>query len=78
LIFLLHRICYDDNDKIIQETKEPLDLIYQKFVIIATELEGHSIYKYHRAISPGIQEFIEAVSFREYLLNKCLISRKKN
>ncbi len=33
---------------------------------IAAELVGHSLFQYHRAISPGIQEYIEAALFYWY------------
>lgn len=31
------------------------------------ELHGHEVYLYIRAVSPGFQEFIEAMTFYEYL-----------
>lgn len=37
------------------------------FKVIAKELLGHDIFLYLRAISPGFQEFIEALTFYEYL-----------
>lgn len=37
------------------------------FRAIAKELHGHEIWLYQRAISPGVQEFIEALTFYEYL-----------
>lgn len=40
------------------------------FKVIAKELEGCDIYQYLKAISAGIQEFIEAYTFLEYLRGK--------
>lgn len=40
------------------------------FAVIAKELKGRDVYQYLRAISAGIQEFIEAYTFMEYLQDK--------
>lgn len=37
------------------------------FKAVAFELEGHDPYLYHRAYTGGIQEFIEALCFYEFL-----------
>jgi predicted translin family RNA/ssDNA-binding protein len=41
--------------------------IRDRFVSIAPDLRGINAYRYQRQISPGIQEFMEAVLFRHYL-----------
>lgn len=52
----------------LEEAKQRLDkLLSQNFRAIAKELQGHEIYLYIRAVSPGFQEFIEALTFHEYL-----------
>jgi predicted translin family RNA/ssDNA-binding protein len=38
--------------------------------VIAKELKGRDVYQHLRAISAGIQEFIESYTFWEYLQNK--------
>lgn len=40
------------------------------FAGIAKELKGRDVYQHLRAISAGIQEFIEAYSYMEYLQDK--------
>lgn len=43
------------------------NLISNKFFEIAKELENRDPYQYLRAYCPGMQEFIEAYSYYEYL-----------
>lgn len=42
------------------------------FKAIAAELKGFEVYQFIRAISAGIQEFVEAYTFLEYLQDKSL------
>ena len=42
--------------------------------MIASELDGEDSYLFSRAYSPGLQEYIEALSFSHFLRNKTLIS----
>lgn len=52
----------------LEEAEQRIEkLCTQNFASIAKELQGHDIYQYIRAISAGIQEFIEAYTFLEYL-----------
>ncbi len=41
---------------------------------IAIEIEGEDPHKHHRAYSPGVQEFIEALAYYKYLKSGRLIS----
>lgn len=52
-------------------------LCYSNFKIIANELRGCDQYQYMRAVSAGVQEFIEAYTFFEYLREKELSDWKK-
>jgi predicted translin family RNA/ssDNA-binding protein len=76
LIFLLHRFL-DDPEEITQKADEDLKKIHENFARIAQELQGQDYYRYLRAFSPGIQEYIEAVSFFEYLKSGRLILKDK-
>jgi len=38
------------------------------------DVQGTNTFRYHRQISPGLQEYIEALSFRHYILNKSIIT----
>ena len=44
------------------------------FTTIAPDLQGLNTWRYQRQISPGIQEFIEAISFQHYLEKQSLIT----
>jgi predicted translin family RNA/ssDNA-binding protein len=44
---------------------------------IASELEGQDVWRYVAAISPGLQEYVEAVSFHHYLEHGTLITYKE-
>ncbi|XP_051161045.1 translin-associated protein X [Leptopilina boulardi] len=74
IIFLLHTIDRDEKyELILQESKKRLDNVI-KFSLknIAKELNGHDYFQYIKAYRPGIQEFIEAITFRQYLKDKKL------
>lgn len=74
LIFqLLHVInfllCRKNNKKeVLEEAEQRIEkLCTQNFALIAKELKGRDLHQYMRAFSAGVQEFIEAYTFLEYL-----------
>ncbi|CAG2235366.1 translin-associated protein X-like [Mytilus edulis] len=75
-IFLLQRLTGSSPDiKILEEALEKLKAIENtKLLSIAKELDQEDPYKFLRAYSPGLQEYIEAVSFYHYLKNKKLVT----
>ncbi|XP_062285879.1 translin-associated protein X [Scomber scombrus] len=74
-IFLLHRVTnVQDPEEVVNEADIKLDAVRQKIGLIAEELRGEDIYQFHRAFTPGIQEYVEAVSFQHYIRHRCLIS----
>jgi predicted translin family RNA/ssDNA-binding protein len=46
------------------------------FERISKELEGRDYYTYHRAFSPGVQEYVEAMSFLAFWESNTLISKE--
>ncbi|GAB0097671.1 translin-associated protein X [Sergentomyia squamirostris] len=75
LIFLLHTIDPKKNnrEKVLEESQQRLDKICQtSFSKIAKELEGRDQYQYTRAFSAGLQEFVEALTFYQYMSGKDL------
>lgn len=44
-------------------------LVDTSFKAIAKELQNHDAYQYHRAYTGGLQEFIEALTFSQFLKN---------
>ncbi|XP_035029136.1 translin-associated protein X [Hippoglossus stenolepis] len=74
-IFLLHRVTsVPDAEEVLKEAEVKLDGVRQKIGQIAEELRGEDIYQFHRAFTPGIQEYVEAVSFLHYIRHRSLIS----
>lgn len=61
----------NNKESVLTEAMERLDkVISVNFASIAKELVGHEIFQYMRAISPALQEFIEALTFYEFLSDK--------
>ncbi|XP_013861364.1 translin-associated protein X [Austrofundulus limnaeus] len=74
-IFLLHRVTNVPNaEEVLNEAEGKLDAVRQKIGQIAEELRGEDIYQFHRAFTPGIQEYVEAASFLHYIRHRSLIS----
>ena len=70
IIFLLHSIDSrkGNKEKILQEAQQRLEKLMEiNFKAVAKELIGQDIYHYRWAFSPGLQEFIEAYTFMEYM-----------
>lgn len=76
IIFLLHRIMKDDQkDKVLGEADQKLcELSLFSLREIAMELRGQSYYQYLRAFSPGIQEYVEALTFFHYIKDGHLVT----
>lgn len=74
-IFLLHRVTsVPDAEEILNEADIKLDAVRQKIGLIADELKAEDIYQFHKAFTPGIQEYVEAVSFQHFIRHRSLIS----
>eukprot|EP00026_Physarum_polycephalum_P014945 Phypoly_transcript_15516.p1 GENE.Phypoly_transcript_15516~~Phypoly_transcript_15516.p1 ORF type:complete len:283 (+),score=36.69 Phypoly_transcript_15516:60-851(+) len=74
LIFLLHRAVPGDLSDIMQQVNTDLTKIYENFHKIIRELEGQEYWRYQRAFSPGTQEFVEAVTFLQFLKDGSLLT----
>ncbi|KAG6910594.1 hypothetical protein DXG01_009545 [Tephrocybe rancida] len=78
-IFLLHRIMIEtDSDDAATSAaasgQEKLREVQKLYASLKLELEGDRFWRYQRQVSPGLQEYIEALSFAHYLQHKSLIS----
>lgn len=61
----------NNQTAVLEEAEQRIEkLCKSHFSVIAKELEGLEIYQYIRAISAGMQEFVEAFTFLEYLQGK--------
>ncbi|XP_014473176.1 PREDICTED: translin-associated protein X [Dinoponera quadriceps] len=71
IIFLLHTIDKESKrDSVLATAKLRLDTVAKKlFRDIANELDGQDMYQFHRAYRAGLEEYVEALTFYEYLEN---------
>jgi predicted translin family RNA/ssDNA-binding protein len=60
--------------KIVSETQERAAAMKKQFLSIAQDLAGINAWRYQRQISGGIQEYMEAISFEQYLRHQNLIT----
>ncbi|KAM8952949.1 translin-associated protein X [Pelodytes ibericus] len=73
-IFILHRFISTPNkDEVLTEAETKLDAVRQKIKQIAQELVGEDLYQYHRAFTPGLQEYVEAVTFQHFIITRSLL-----
>lgn len=71
IIFLLHTIDKESKRNVVlKAAKSRLDNMAQTlFRDIADELNGQDTYQFHRAYRAGLEEYVEALTFHEYLQN---------
>jgi hypothetical protein len=79
-IFLLHRLVQEDEadvtagKKASQQAYTKLREIQDLYAKLQPELQGDRFWRYQRQVSPGLQEYIEALSFAHYLEHGSLIT----
>jgi predicted translin family RNA/ssDNA-binding protein len=74
IIFLLQRVAgADSKQDILKEAEQKLLDVKEFLKGIALELVDEDPYRFGRAFSPGVQEYIEALSFYHYIKHLCLI-----
>lgn len=76
LIFLLHTVDLrnPNSTKTLSDALVRLNsLCTNSFASIAKELEGRDPYQYARAFSAGLQEFVEAFTYYDYLCNDSIM-----
>ncbi|OJA18824.1 hypothetical protein AZE42_00831 [Rhizopogon vesiculosus] len=81
VIFLLHRtITEESNDdsnpylRVAHRGREKLREVQALYAQMKHEVQAERFWHYHRAVSPGLQEYIEALSFAHYLEHGTLVS----
>jgi hypothetical protein len=80
-IFLLHRLVSDSSLdehaaalRAVQQGSQKLLEVRKLFAGLRHELVGDRFWRYERAVSPGLQEYIEALGFMHYLEHGTLIT----
>ncbi|EPS99124.1 hypothetical protein FOMPIDRAFT_1125109 [Fomitopsis schrenkii] len=83
VIFLIHRSLTESNNqsddgetslRAVSRAKHKLKEIQDLFAAMREEVAGDRFWRYQRNVSPGLQEYIEALSFAHYLECQTLIS----
>ncbi|KAK2462048.1 hypothetical protein APHAL10511_006511 [Amanita phalloides] len=81
VIFLLHRILAeapshdpDVSKQAAQRGRAKLREVQETYAKMRSELEGDRYWRYQRQVSPGLQEYTEALSFAHYLEHANLIT----
>ncbi|KAI0702457.1 Translin [Cytidiella melzeri] len=86
VIFLLHRIMTEDETPPTDNSdharaaqaaargREKLKEVQRLLASIHEEVQGDRFWRYQRNVSPGVQEYIEALSFAHYLDTGKLVS----
>ncbi|KAI9715254.1 MAG: hypothetical protein M1812_006065 [Candelaria pacifica] len=77
IIFALQRVRHLPSSlpsSVTSETSKHQSTIKTLFTSLTTDLQGIHSWRYQRQISPGIQEYMEAVSFAHYLQTQTLIT----
>ncbi|XP_043272536.1 translin-associated protein X [Venturia canescens] len=74
IIFLLHTLDKETKrEAVLGEAKSRLDVLTKTlYKNIAMELDGQDPYQYVRAYRGGLQEYVEAVTFYQYLRDKTI------
>ncbi|KAG5648202.1 hypothetical protein DXG03_006157 [Asterophora parasitica] len=79
-IFLLHRLVLehiptdDGGHRAAARAYENLREVPAVYATLKPDLAGDRFWRYHRQVSPGLQEYIEALSFAHYLEHRSLIT----
>ena len=79
-IFLIHRMALEDSTdddtakRAAKHGYESLRKVQAIFATLSIELQGDKFWRYQRQVSPGLQEYIEALSFAYFLDHGSLIT----
>ncbi|KAJ4476691.1 Translin [Lentinula aciculospora] len=78
-IFLLHRRALEAQDaparvKASKTGLTKLGEVQRMYASMKDELDGDQFWRYQRQVSPGLQEYIEALSFAHFLENGNLVT----
>ncbi|KAH9947694.1 Translin [Amylocystis lapponica] len=83
VIFLLHRVMTEDTtessdtnlaSRAAARAREKLRDVQALFAGMREDVTGDRFWRYQKNVSPGLQEYIEALSFTHYLEHRTLIS----
>ncbi|KAI8590074.1 Translin [Geranomyces variabilis] len=78
VISLLHRVAGAGGEAradLLIQARQKIGEVATLFRVVGPDLRGNDFDKHHRSIAPGLEEFIEAVSFQRFIEKGDLISR---
>ncbi|KDE05743.1 hypothetical protein MVLG_03835 [Microbotryum lychnidis-dioicae p1A1 Lamole] len=70
LIFTLHRITNTPRATVLQEAEAKIAQLRELFIKVHVEVQGDQFWRYEKAISPGMQEYLEGWTFYYYMLHQ--------
>jgi len=81
-IFLLHRLAMEAQDASARTSAaraglDKLRQVQRMYADIRHELVGDQFWRYERQVSPGLQEYIEALSFAHFLQHGSLMTHEE-
>lgn len=80
VIFLLHRAMIEESNnsnpslRVVRRGREKLREVQALYAQLRLEVQAERFWHYHRAVSPGLQEYIEALGFAHYLEHGTMVS----
>lgn len=67
-IFHLHWLTSSpDMEEILTDSEIKLDGIRRKVLQVAQELSGEDIHQFHRAVTIGLKEYVDIISFQHLI-----------
>ncbi|SCV72693.1 BQ2448_4230 [Microbotryum intermedium] len=70
LIFTLHRITNTPRATVLKEAEAKIAQLRELFIKVHVEVQGDQFWRYEKAISPGMQEYLEGWMFYYYILHR--------
>ncbi|EGO03646.1 hypothetical protein SERLA73DRAFT_175199 [Serpula lacrymans var. lacrymans S7.3] len=81
IIFLVHRLMMEtasggtpDSESVAKRSRDKLQEVQSIYARMNDEVPDEQFWRYHQTISPGLQEYIEALSFTHYIQYGTLIT----
>ncbi|KAI8318900.1 Translin [Martensiomyces pterosporus] len=77
IVFSLLRITQDTPEKVFKDAEFKHAQVLELFRKVSVELQGSNAYKYNRQVTPGLQEYIEAIGLWTFLQHDALITKEQ-
>ncbi|KAI5068161.1 hypothetical protein GOP47_0016506 [Adiantum capillus-veneris] len=75
VIFQVHRLNSKNKESVLEQAERDLANVKMDHVTrVAKELQGSEFWKFRRAYTPGMQEYVEAAAFLEFCKNGRLLT----